>query len=94
MASWIGKGHAGSRNRPRTRFRCLAWTTKTIAGLQSMTFECAMWICAPNASILLPALRETRIANPEWARRHIRNNLPSIYAQCLRGHGRVMRRSP
>jgi hypothetical protein len=41
----------------------------------------AMWLCV-NAAIVLPALQETRIANPEWARRHVRINLPSIYAQC------------
>jgi hypothetical protein len=40
-----------------------------------------MWLYT-NAAIVLPALQETRIANPEWARRHIRENLPAIYAQC------------
>ena len=41
----------------------------------------AMWLTV-NASVALPALEETRIGNPEWARRHIRENLPAIYAQC------------
>jgi hypothetical protein len=41
----------------------------------------AMWL-AVNATIALPALLETRITNPERARRHLRENLPAIYVLC------------
>ena len=78
----IGKGLLAGRSKCPANLDYHNWLDQT--GYRSIARnerQDAMWLTV-NASIALPSLEETRIGNPEWARRHIRENLSAIYAQC------------
>jgi hypothetical protein len=41
----------------------------------------AVWV-AVNSELVMPALRESRVAYPSRVRRHVRENMRAIYVQC------------
>jgi hypothetical protein len=78
----IGKGLLAGRLKCSANLDYHDWLDQTgYRAIARNERQDAMWLTV-NAPIALPALEETRIGNPEWARRHIRENLPAIYAKC------------
>jgi hypothetical protein len=78
----IGRGLLAGRSKCPADLDYKEWIATTGYGaIKDDERQDSAWL-ALNEEVAIPALAETRINNPSWARRHIRMNLPTIYALC------------